>query len=68
MLNDIPSCLNPGRRENTNLNFYFHTSLWSLKRFSEGLKGVIFILIQLSEISGAGLDTILSSAVSSDLD
>ena len=23
-----------------NLNFYFHTSLWSLKRFYEGLKGL----------------------------
>ena len=22
-----------------NLNFYFHTSLWCLKRFYEGLKG-----------------------------
>ena len=23
-----------------NLNFYFHTSLWCLKRFYEGLKGL----------------------------
>ena len=23
-----------------NLNFYFHTSLWCLKRFCEGLKGL----------------------------
>ena len=29
---------NPGRREKINLNFYFHTSLWCLKRFYEGLK------------------------------
>ena len=26
----------PGRREKINLNFYFHTSLWRLKRFYEG--------------------------------
>ena len=31
---------NPGRREKINLNFYFHTSLWCLKRFYEGLKGL----------------------------
>ena len=31
-----PSRLNPGRREKINLNFYFHTSLWCLKRFYEG--------------------------------
>ena len=24
---------NPGRREKINLNFYFHTSMWRLKRF-----------------------------------
>ena len=32
----------PGRRKkiNLNLNFYFHTSLWCLKRFYEGLKGL----------------------------
>ena len=35
-----PSCLNPGRREKIKLNFYFHTSLWCLKRFYEGLKGL----------------------------
>ena len=29
---------NPGRRENINLNFYFHTSLWCLKWFYEDLK------------------------------
>ena len=28
------------RREKINLNFYFHTSLWCLKRFYEGLKGL----------------------------
>ena len=32
-----PSRPNPGRREKINLNFYFHTSLWCLKRFYEGL-------------------------------
>ena len=32
-----PSRLDPGRREKINLNFYFHTSLWCLKRFYEGL-------------------------------
>ena len=31
---------NPGRREKIKLNFYFHTSLWYLKRFYEGLKGL----------------------------
>ena len=25
------------------LNFYFHTSLWCLKRFYEGLEGFIFL-------------------------
>ena len=29
----------PGRREKINLNF-FHTSLWYLKSFYEGLKGL----------------------------
>ena len=28
----------PGRKEKNNLNFYFHTSLWCLKRLYEGLK------------------------------
>ena len=28
---------NPGRREKIKLNFYFHTSLWCLNRFYEGL-------------------------------
>ena len=32
-----------------NLNFYFHTSLWCVKRFYEGPKALIFILIQLCE-------------------
>ena len=31
---------NPGRREEINLNFYFLTSLWCLKRFYEGLYGL----------------------------
>ena len=32
-----PSSPDPGRREKINLNFYFHISLWCLKRFYEGL-------------------------------
>ena len=28
----------PGRIENINLNFYFHTSLWRRERFHEGLQ------------------------------
>ena len=37
----IPSpCISDSSIEvKINLNFYFHTSLWSLKRFYEGLKG-----------------------------
>ena len=31
---------NPGQREKIELIFYFHTSLWCLKRFYEGLKGL----------------------------
>ena len=31
---------NSGQREKINLNFYFHTSLWNLKRFYEDLKGL----------------------------
>ena len=34
-----PSRPNPGRREKIKLIFYFHTSLWCLKRFYEVLKG-----------------------------
>ena len=62
-----PSRPDPGRREKVNLNFYFHTSLWWLKRFYEGLKPfeapqrsvkvkfkLIFILLQLSKMHGAG--------------
>ena len=30
----------PGRREKIKLDFYFHTSLWCLERFYEGLKGL----------------------------
>ena len=32
-----PSRPDPGQREKINLNFYFNTSLWCLKRFYEGL-------------------------------
>ena len=32
-----PSRPDHGRREKINLNFYFHTSLWCLKRFYESL-------------------------------
>ena len=39
--------------EKINLNFYFLTSFWCLKRFYEGLTG-IFILIKLSEKHGRG--------------
>ena len=35
-----PSRPNPGRREKSKVNFYFHTSLWCLKRFYECLKGL----------------------------
>ena len=35
-----PSRPSSGRTEKTKLNFYFHTSLWCLKRFYEGLKGL----------------------------
>ena len=38
ILNVNPFRPDPGRREKINLNFYFHTSLWGLKRFYEGLK------------------------------
>ena len=64
-----PSRPDLGRREKINLNFYFHFSLWCLKRFYEGLKGLhktfkasqrsvkifklVFTLIQLSEMHGA---------------
>ena len=33
-----PSSPDPDRRQKINLDFYFHTSLWCLKRFREGLK------------------------------
>ena len=63
-----PSRPNPWRREKINVNFYFHTFLWYLKRFYKDLKGLHdilwgitrkcenknFILIQLSEMSGTG--------------
>ena len=35
-----PSRLDPGWRREINLNFYFHTFLWCLKGFYEGLKGL----------------------------
>ena len=34
-----PSSPDPVQREKVNWNFYFHTSLFSFKRFYEGLKG-----------------------------
>ena len=60
-----PSRPDPGRRDKINLDFYFRTCLWCLKRFYEGLKGLhktlegtikklIFILIQLTEMHDAG--------------
>ena len=30
----------PDEQKKINSNFYFHTSLWCLKRFHEGLKGL----------------------------
>ena len=46
--------VNPGQSEKIKLNFYFHTSLWCLKRFYEGLKGLKgLISIQLSEMNGS---------------
>ena len=45
-----PSLRNPGRREKLKLNFYFHTPLWYLKGFYEGL----IISIQLSKRHGTG--------------
>ena len=44
-----PLRTNPRRREKINLNFYFHTSSWCVKRFLKA-----FISIQLSEMHGAG--------------
>ena len=34
-----PSRPDPGQGEIINLNFYFHTSLWCLKKLFQGLKG-----------------------------
>ena len=44
----------PARREKTNLNFYVQTSWWYFKRFCEGLKGLNFNLIQLTEMNETG--------------
>ena len=46
-----PSRHNLGQREKNNLNLYFHTSFWYLKRFHEGLKG----LINFEHISHPGI-------------
>ena len=35
-----PSRPNPGRREKLSSIFYFYTSLWYLKSFYEGVKGL----------------------------
>ena len=35
-----PSRPDSGKKEKINSNFYFHTSLWRIKRFYEGLKDV----------------------------
>ena len=37
-----PSRPTPGLTEKINLNFYFHTSLWHLKRSYEDLKGLVW--------------------------
>ena len=34
---------NPRRRGKIKLNFYFHASLWCLKAFYKGLKGLKFL-------------------------
>ena len=39
-MNISPKRPNPGQSEKIKLNFYFRTSLWCLKRFYEGLKGI----------------------------
>ena len=39
---------NPGQSEKIELSFCFHTSLWCLKRFYEGLKGVKTHLVPMS--------------------
>ena len=53
-----PSRHDPGQKEKINLNFYFHTSLWCLKRnHKEVCKKkfkLTFTLVQLSEMQGAG--------------
>ena len=36
-----PSRPTPGLTEKINLNFYFHTSLWHLKRSYEDLKSLV---------------------------
>ena len=59
---------NPGWREKIELNFYFHTSLWCIKRTFKALikpfeasqrsvkkiNFIVFISIQLSEMHGTG--------------
>ena len=35
-----PSRPDPAQKEKNNLYFYFHTSLWCLKRFYEDFKGL----------------------------
>ena len=60
----------PILEEERKLNFYFHISLWCLKRFYEGLRkafwsttkncenknlSYFFILTQLSEMHGTGM-------------
>ena len=53
-----PSRHDPGRRKKINLDFYFQTSLWCLKRFYEGLKEnknlKLTLILKLSEMHGAG--------------
>ena len=66
----------PGRTEKINLSFYFHTSLWYLKRFygtflrhHEEVRKWKFILIylifilKLSEIHGAGRVKLYKDAI-----
>ena len=47
-----PSRPNPGRREKSKLDFYFHTSLWCLKRFYECLKGQFLFQYKFQKRTG----------------
>ena len=42
-------------KKNINSNFYFHTSLWRLKRFYQGLKGVFKMLWSITKSENKNL-------------